>query len=299
LSRIGLIGCGRWGANVLSDLVTLGADVVVCDPDPARRELASTAGAIASVADLDRLSECDGYVVVTPAPSHREVVTTILARGAPVFVEKPPGTNLVEVEAMVAHGDGRLFVMHKWRWHPGIRELARIASSGRLGEPLELHTVRTGPEQLPDGVDVVWHLGAHDLSIALEVLGDVASVDDARGDRDDTGRIERCRVRMVHGSQTHEMILGAGQAERVRRVELRGPAGHAVLEQPDAHSVVLQVGSERKDVAISSEQPLEAELRDFLTHLVGGPPPRSGGDAAVAIARTMAEIQQLVGGTGL
>jgi len=291
LKRVGLIGCGRWGANVLRDLLMLDADVVVSDPDPARRMEALARGASAVVEHDHQLPECDGYVVVTPAPTHRDVVTRVLDRGVPVFVEKPPGTNLADVEAMVARGEGRLFVMHKWRWHPGIRELARVAASGRLGTPLALHTVRVGPEPLPDGVNVVWHLGVHDLSIALEVLGDVAPVEHADGTRDAVGRIERCRVHMARGAKTHEMVLGANQAERVRRVELRGPTGSAVLERPDAPCLTINSSSRAEDVVLSREQPLEAELRDFLAHLAGGPPPRSDGDAALAVVRRMAEIQ--------
>ena len=75
-----------------------------------------------------------------------------------------------------AIGHDRLFVMHKWRYHPGIRMLAELANSGRLGTPERLETIRTGPEALPPDVDVLWHLGTHDLSIAVEILGNVAPV---------------------------------------------------------------------------------------------------------------------------
>ena len=88
--RVGLVGCGRWGANVLRDLVALGAEVTVAEPDADRRDRALSAGASRGVAAAEQLPHCDGYVVVTPAPSHREVCEHLLGRGVPVFVEKPP-----------------------------------------------------------------------------------------------------------------------------------------------------------------------------------------------------------------
>ncbi|HEY3673366.1 MAG TPA: Gfo/Idh/MocA family oxidoreductase [Acidimicrobiia bacterium] len=298
MTRIGLVGCGRWGANVLRDLVSLGADVVAADPDPVKRDAASAAGATASVERTEQLPECDGFVVVTPATAHRGVVLEVLRRGTPVFVEKPPCTTLVDVEHLAAHGDGRLFVMHKWRWHPGIRELARIAASGRLGTPLELRTTRIGPEPLPDSVDVVWHLGAHDLSIALEVLGNVPPVLRATGTRDAVGRLTACEVFMANDTGKHAMRVGAGASERSRTVELRGTDGFAILERADAGVIVVETQHGREEVALPSTMPLEAELRDFLAHVEGGPPPRSSADDAVTIARRMTDIQLAIVGPG-
>ena len=88
-----------------------------------------------------------------------------------MFVEKPPGTSVAEVEALAELGAGRLFVMHKWRYHPGVLAIAALVEDGALGAPVTLKTIHTGPQALPDDVDVTWHLAVHDLAIALEVLG--------------------------------------------------------------------------------------------------------------------------------
>jgi predicted dehydrogenase len=296
--RVGLVGCGRWGANVLRDLVAIGTIVDVADPAPRRRDHARSAGAHHVVATAPELPECDGYVVVTPASTHRSLCEQLLARGAPVFVEKPPCNRLADVESLAQIGDDRLFVMHKWRYHPGVRALADVARSGRLGTVLRLETIRTGPEHLPPDVDVLWHLGPHDLSIAVEILGGVAPVRDASGSRDADGRMTRCDAMMstVAGPE-HRMMLAVGASDRIRRVTVVGREGSAALEHPDSPVVAVSTVGGAHAIPISMTMPLAEEVRVFVEHLGGGPPPVSSMATAVDIARCLVEIQRSVDGT--
>jgi predicted dehydrogenase len=294
---VGLVGCGRWGANVLRDLVALGADVCVADPDPEARAGAVAGGARVVVARTTELPRCDGYVVVTPAPTHRAVCEPLLAHGVPVFVEKPPCTDVADVDALARAGGGRLFVMHKWRYHPGIRALAELARSGRLGSPVTLETTRTGPGTLPPAVDVLWHLATHDLSIALAVLGTVPPVRSARAERDATGRITWCRATMADGAgTTHRMTTAVGVADRVRRVVVAGSGASAVLDHPDAPSVRIQrPGADDELLPVDRTMPLLAELAAFLDHLGGGPPPVSDIATALLVVQRLAELERAAG----
>ena len=291
-TRVGLVGCGRWGSNVLRDLLALGAEVAVAETDAARRGQALAAGAHVGVGTAEQLPECDGYVVVTQASAHRSTCEHLLRRGAPVFLEKPPCTSREEVEALAAISNDRLFVMHKWRYHPGIRALSRLVSMGRLGEPKRLVTIRTGPEQLPEDVDVLWHLGPHDLSIAVEILGDVARVREAYVTRDDLGRITGCETTMALAQgPEHRMTLGVGVSERIRKVVVSGTEASAWLEHPDAHVVSVSAAGDTEDIAIPPTLPLAEELRVFVAHLEGGPRPVSDMATAVAIARRLSELR--------
>jgi predicted dehydrogenase len=46
---------------------------------------------------------------------------------------------------------------------------------------------------------------------------------------------------------------------------------------------------------ISAEWPLERELRAFVEHLAGGPPPRSSAADGLLIVRRLAELRELAG----
>lgn len=293
-ARVGVVGSGRWGANVVRDLVSLGAEVIVADSAMEGRDRGRRAGVTHAVESAEELPDCDGYVVVTPARHHRVVCEHLLGRSAPVFVEKPPCTDLADVAALAEIGAGRLFVMHKWRYHPGIRALADLAASGRLGTLQRLETTRVGPGLLPPDVDVLWHLGPHDLSIAIDLLADIAPVVRARVTRDLDGRITGCDATMASpGGPEHQMTLAAGVTPRVRRIVLSGTAGSATLDRPDAPAISVHDELGVEAVALPPLAPLAEELRVFLAHLDGGPRPVSDIGTAVTIATRLTELQHV------
>ena len=45
---VGLVGCGRWGRNILHDLIACGARVSIADTSPEAREQALAAAAPAA-----------------------------------------------------------------------------------------------------------------------------------------------------------------------------------------------------------------------------------------------------------
>src|SRR5262245_50179905 len=114
--RIGLVGCGRWGRNILRDLRSCGAEVLVATPSAADRAAALASGAASVCVDLSELPAVDGYVVATPSVTHAEVVERLLSAGRPIFVEKPMTTTAESAARLVRLGGDRLFVMHKWRY---------------------------------------------------------------------------------------------------------------------------------------------------------------------------------------
>jgi predicted dehydrogenase len=296
--RVGLVGCGRWGANVLRDLLVQGADVAVADLASDRRAHAHAHGAASVSSSATELSDCDGYVVVTPAPTHRQICEELLGRGAPVFVEKPPCTSLGDVEALAEIANGRLFVMHKWRYHDGILALARVAAAKDLGEPLTLETTRIGPFPLPDAIDVLWHLGVHDLSIGLEILGGLGTVASAEGTREASGRLTACSAAMAYDTgASHRLVLVAGSPRHERSIRLRGSNGAAILSSPDACEITVadRHGTVVRSLPFGTRMPLASEIAAFVDHLRGGPSPKSTIEDAIGIARSIAEVQGAIG----
>jgi predicted dehydrogenase len=170
--RIGLVGCGNWGRFILRDLRTLGCEVVAVARSDASRARASEGGAASTVGATSDLPEIDGIVVATPVGTHAAVLEEALDHGVPVFVEKPLTDDPAAADRLAAAHEDRLFVMDKWRYHPGVEELGAIARSGELGGVIGLRTTRIG-EEPPRDVDGIWVLAPHDLSIALEVLGEL------------------------------------------------------------------------------------------------------------------------------
>jgi predicted dehydrogenase len=112
-----------------------------------------------------------------------------------------------------------------------------------------------------------------------------------------------CSALLVEdGGPYVELACSSVSAHRLRRVEVVGSFGSATLDDPEAEQVeVLLHGGDldrppqRDAVTLAREWPLLRELRDFLAHCEGGPPPRATGAEGVAVVQAIAELRAALG----
>ena len=292
-ARVGLAGCGSWGRYILRDLLSLGCSVSVVARSP--ESMARAEGADTIVGSVRELPEVDGIVIATPTTTHATVIEQALERGVPVFVEKPLTNDPAAADRLAAAAGERLFVMDKWRYHPGVELLRDLARDGSLGAVRGLFTTRIGWGNPHDDVDAAWVLAPHDLSIALEVLGELpgarAAVADLSGD-DVQGL-----VGLLGERPWHRLEISVRSPERRREVQLVCEEGVALLADGySEHVLVHRDGAdepERREIA--AELPLLRELRAFVEHLQGGPPPRSSAADGALVVRRIAELRGLAG----
>jgi predicted dehydrogenase len=279
---VGQIGCGVWGALVLRDLRTLGCDVRVVARSDASRARAAAGGAEAVVPDVSGLSGLDAVVVVTPIATHATVIREALEHDVPVFVEKPLCDDLRDADHLAALAPERLFVMDKWRYHPGIRKLAEFAAAGSLGRAHGLRTIRVQPDNR-HAEDATWVLAPHDLAIALEILGEVPRPVAAAGVRDGEKLV------------TLHAILETDRGWQVIEVSERDcDDGLAVLEGAwDEHVAVHTPDGRTERVETPGELPLLAELRAFVEHVGGSGPPKSSVVEGAAVVRAIDAMRSL------
>ena len=153
---VGLVGCGRWGRYILRDLVSLGCDVPVVARSEESTSRAEEGGASAIVPRVEALPTLDGAVVATPTSTHAAVLdASARARHARLLREAALTTTPRRRRRLAERAPDRLFVMDKWRYHPGVLELAAIARERRLGAVAGLRTVRVGWGNPHDDVDIV------------------------------------------------------------------------------------------------------------------------------------------------
>jgi predicted dehydrogenase len=289
---VGLIGCGQWGVHVLRDLRSLGCDVPVVARSHASVARAREGGAAAVVPRMGELGAVDALVVVTPIATHAAVIDEALELGVPVFVEKPLCDDAEEAERFASLAQGRLFVMDKWRYHPGVRLLAEIAETGRLGRTYGLRTIRVQPDNRHEE-DVSWVLVPHDLAIALEVLGEVPLPIAA------AGLWAGERLVTLHGLLESDRWWHVAEiSERApaveRRIELHCDDGLAMLAGGwDEHVLVHMPDGRSERIDAQGELPLLAELRAFVDHVAGGPPPKSSVAEGAEVVRAIEALRRL------
>lgn len=257
------------------------------------RAAAAAAGA-ASVCDaVADLPAFEGAVIATPTDTHAAVIDELAARSpTPMFCEKPLCLDPGEAERLaVEHGD-RLFVMDKWRYHPGVREFARIARERELGAVRSLHMRRvTDAHPYTDG-DTVWRQIPHDLTIALEVLGELPPAHSAVAER---GPKRRVGIHAVLGPPWVTIEVSEAAPGHRRELRMICERGSVIMDGGWAEQIAIRRhdGSPDEMRDTSGELPLLAELRAFVVHLRGGEPPRSSASEGAQVVRRISELGEI------
>lgn len=299
ITHIGLAGCGNWGRFILRDLKSLGCRVTVAARSTRSRAFAAEFGADHVVPSIGELpSGADGFVVATPTALHHEAVAALVAFGRPVFVEKPLTNDLDSARDLESRAPGRIFVMDKWRYHPGVEALRDLARSKELGPVRYIQTLRLGWSN-PHEVDAGWILLPHDLAITLEILGYIPDPVSAFAEYQSSCLSGLSGV--LGRDPAVSVEVSAARASTLRRISVCFERGAAVLE--DSYSPEIRIrrlihSSARKDDPeesrpLATELPLFRELRAFVDYLRGGPPPRSSAADAVRIVEVISGLRRL------
>jgi predicted dehydrogenase len=289
---IGLVGCGHWGVNIVRDLRLLHCEVNVVARSEASVGRAREAGATEVVTELNGLGEVDGIVVATPIATHAAVLEETLKMGVPVFVEKPLSDDPEAAVRIAASAENRLFVMDKWRYQPAVQAMAAVNREGLLGRVVGVKTVRVQPDNRHDE-DAVWVLAPHELAISMEVLGRLPRPRTAVGQWEDDRLVSMYAV-LETDEEWHVAEVSERAPQVERRIELHCSEGLAVLRDGwDEHITLYRHDGRTERIATPGDLPLLAELRAFVEHLEGGPPPRSSAVEGAAVVKTVATLRAL------
>jgi predicted dehydrogenase len=177
--RIGVIGYGYWGPNLVRNFA---ADprtrvVAIAEPNPARRQVAATVVPhIKCVAEADAViadPAVDAVAIATPIFTHHALAKAALDAGKHVVVEKPLAPSVAEAEELadLARRQGRvLMVDHTFVYTAAVRKIRDVIARGELGRVLYLDSVRINLGLFQPDYNVIWDLAPHDLTIMDYVL---------------------------------------------------------------------------------------------------------------------------------
>lgn len=188
--RIGAVGSGYWGPNLIRNFIEIPeAEMVgVADLDPDR--LAQISGRYPQIGllttDYEDLVELgiDAVVVSTPPETHYPIASYFLERGVDVLVEKPLTVDAKLAERLVELADEHdriLMVGHTFEYNPAVRALKNMIEQGDLGPIRYIDAVRVGLGLFHPTLNVVWDLAPHDVSILLYLLGEYPNTVSTRG----------------------------------------------------------------------------------------------------------------------
>jgi len=179
MHKVGVIGCGYWGPNLIRNFVQMSrTDVkIVADLDESRLEhMKKLYPAIETTKDFNDMlvdPEIEIIAVATPVHTHFRFASAALSANKHVFVEKPIAASVEEANDLIVMAEKyqrKLMVGHTFLYTSAVRKMKEIIDSGELGEIFYINSQRLNLGIFQQDINVVWDLAPHDISIILFLL---------------------------------------------------------------------------------------------------------------------------------
>jgi predicted dehydrogenase len=172
--KIGVIGYGYWGPNLVRNFAELDGAAVTAVSDFDTRKLAALQRRYPAITtttdfqDLLRDPQIDAIAVATPVGSHFELGMAALKAGKHLWVEKPLAETSLQGRKLVDEADRRkrvLMVDHTFVYTGAVRKMSEIISAGELGRIYYYDSIRVNLGLFQRDVSVISDLAVHDFSL--------------------------------------------------------------------------------------------------------------------------------------
>jgi UDP-2-acetamido-3-amino-2,3-dideoxy-glucuronate N-acetyltransferase len=177
MTKILLLGLGRWGANHLRNLNNLPIELFVAEVGDKQLEPARKLGLPAerlTTRYQDFINRVDGVVVVTPAQTHFPLCKEFLEAGKDVFVEKPLTLSNDESRQLAELADKTkriLQVGHILRFDPATLWLRDAIQNGDFGKVNMIRGHFGGFKRPRNDSGVMFADGIHFVDLFNFILG--------------------------------------------------------------------------------------------------------------------------------
>ncbi len=322
--KIGVIGFGYWGPNIVRNLHTLDSVKVEAVCDKSEAALARVRKAYPGVKTCTDVSEIlnspniDAVAVITPVWTHYELAKRALENGKHVFVEKPLTSNGQQAQELIdlaARKKLTLMVDHTFLFTGAVKKIRELTESGVLGDLYYYDSLRVNLGLFQHDVSVLWDLAPHDLSIMDHLIKSEPEAVVATGERHVNGVediafltiyfpnsviahinvnwLSPVKIRMtLIGGQKKMLVWNDLVADEKVRIYDKG-----VLLNPDDGIRYPYVTYRAGDMWAPQLEQLEAlsvELKYFADCIEGGKTPFNDGHAGLRVVRMLEAAERSI-----
>lgn len=315
--RIGVIGVGYWGPNLVRNFSEIEESEVVwvCDMrEPRLTYITQNWPHVRQTSHYEEIitdDSVDAVVVATPVETHFGIARAVLRSGKHVFIEKPMTHNSQEAKELLGIAENSMLKIgtgHIFLYHPAVIKMKEILSEKRIGAPYYAHSVRMNPAPSHGNVDVIWDLAVHDVSIALYLWGNTpvrvraSGGSFAHGDRVDTATIELHfsdgtlvyhHVSWLTSAKERSFFL-AGENGSVRfddmqdeKLKIIGPEVDTRLDASAQRGHIFYAPGEVEVPELSVAEPLKKECLAFIHSVSGNSSMISDGEFGHSVVRVL------------
>jgi predicted dehydrogenase len=297
LTRVAVVGAGAFGRNharVLSQM----PDVELAFVSDVNLEKAQRLASEFGSQPIGTLPQgVDAAIVATPTITHEAVASQLLHAGIDVLVEKPIADSSAAGERLtqLAEEKGRVLqVGHLERFNPAVVALRK---ERKIPLFFEIHRLSVFTPRSLD-VDVVLDLMIHDLDIVLNLMGEEPTEIRAAGISVLSRKVDIANVRLSFaGGCVANLTASRISTEQVRKLRLFQPGEYLAVDYQ--RQELARVGISPNElsngfvfskVPVERVEPLEAEVRSFLSAVRERSQPQVDGKQATKALRLAEDI---------
>ena len=327
--RIGVIGYGYWGPNLVRNFVEIPGAEMIAVSDLRIERLAQAKSIYPSLQTTTNYfdlfdMDLDAVVVATPPTTHHNIARDCLEHGLNVLVEKP--LTLTSDDALALCNQAKassltLMVGHTFEYNAAVHALRKLMSDGDIGEVHYIDTARLNLGLFQRGLNVLWDLAPHDISILLHLLQQPPVSVSAHGmacvfkDIHDVAYItllfpndvlahvhvswlDPCKVRRVTVVGSKKMVVYNDiEAQEKLRIYDKGVDGPGLSESQDDFRCSYRYG----DIIIPNiklGEPLRAECQHFVDCIQKKEKPCTCGMEGYQVVRILEAAQRSMSNSG-
>ncbi|MGA2863551.1 MAG: Gfo/Idh/MocA family oxidoreductase [Verrucomicrobiota bacterium] len=317
--KVGVVGCGYWGPNLVRNFRSLPdcSLKTMCDLSEERlKHLTSLYPEVKGEGDFRNMlngAGLDAVAIATGVNLHYPMAKASLLAGKHTLIEKPMAASSSECEELINIANRKglvLMVGHTFLYSQAVRKIKEIVDWGDIGEIRYISARRLNLGLYQKDINVAWDLAPHDLSIILYVMGEPPVCVTCRGSAHITPGVEdvtlmhvsfpKNRSAIVHSSwldprKIREMtIVGSKRMivyddvaplEKIRIFDAR-------VERPPHYDTFaeFQYAYHYGDMYaphIKQEEPLKVECQHFLECIQTGQTPLSSGTRGLEVVKVL------------
>jgi predicted dehydrogenase len=317
--RIGVVGCGYWGPNLIRNFRSLSdcSLELMCDVDVERvSHLHSLYPEVKAETDYKHLlngSKLDAIAIATAVNLHYPMAKASLLAGKHTFVEKPLAPSSEQCEGLIdlAQKQGLVLMTgHTFLYSPAVRKIKEIIDAGDIGEIRYICARRLNLGLFQKDINVVWDLAPHDLSIILHIMGEQPTSVNCGGTAHVTPGIEDvASMRLNFGRERSAIIMSSWlDPRKVREMTIVGSKRMIVyddvaqqekikvfdarVERPPHYDTFAEFHysyhyGDMYVPYLKQEEPLKVECQHFIDCIRHGRTPLTSGEKGLQVVQIL------------
>ena len=326
--KIGVIGYGYWGPNVVRNFYNAANATVACVADLSAKSLLRvhqtypTMRVTTNPADVFTDPQIDAVAIVTPITYHFPLAKQALESGKHVFVEKPFTATTAQAEELIELAERKnllIMVDHTFLFNGAVRKIHELISSGTLGNLYYYDSTRVNLGLFQHDANVVWDLAPHDLSIIDYLIEDVPEAIVATGEKHVNGTEDMAFITIYFPNKViAHLNLNWLSPVKVRTTLIGGEKKMLVWNDLEADEKIkvydkgiecsngssgydLRVSYRTGDLWVPRIEQVEALTREaqyFVSCVLSGETPFNDGRAGLRVVRMLEAIDRSIAHKG-